>query len=428
MMRMRFIEFVRQAFPNVFPTETFKYNWHIEAVAQEYEDLFDGQTQNLMVNQPPATTKTVLMAIFFPAWVWTMRPQTKFCMFVNALQCGKHITDCFERLVSSEWYKETFAIDHCYSLSWPYANRFGGFMMPCCVGSITCGVHPDYYLISDPNRACDSSSWKKTSRVIEWYSQEKGKRGTAYSKTVIESARLSTEDLCGSILGESESSYGKLPKGWRHICLPMMFDPSHPYRYDKDQRTEKGALLWPEHITLDDVMALKRMMDCDPLQLNVDAQFSQLPFIKIETKVDAREEPLDAKHAAAQQVVMEIDSMNCEQISVYIGIMEVFLDEVISVFVITPDICSAIARIVKSRVSKNNGIGSDPHYLSEQIQWLLKKALGDRLSEPKSDDAKYKKVLRVIAFNASVPNTERMQAISMLHSMFGVGDKKKNSN
>ena len=67
---------------------------------------------------------------------------------------------------------------------------------------------------------------------------------------------------------------------WRHACLPMRFDPDHRYRWVKDPRKTKGQLLWPDRITLADILSRMRMMELDPEQANVPAQFDQDPLSK----------------------------------------------------------------------------------------------------------------------------------------------------
>ena len=64
-------------FWDTYSQDPFEPNWHIEKVCEELEkaarNVAEGKAKpyDLLFNQPPGTTKTAVVSIFFPVWCWT---------------------------------------------------------------------------------------------------------------------------------------------------------------------------------------------------------------------------------------------------------------------------------------------------------------------------------------------------------------------
>jgi hypothetical protein len=57
--------FTRRAWRYIRDPNPFSGNFHIDLLGQEYEDLFYGRNDRLIVNQPPGTMKTFLAGSVF---------------------------------------------------------------------------------------------------------------------------------------------------------------------------------------------------------------------------------------------------------------------------------------------------------------------------------------------------------------------------
>ncbi|MDR2474602.1 MAG: hypothetical protein LBD45_01975, partial [Bacteroidales bacterium] len=74
--RRSFFYFVK-TFWSVIIAETPVYNWHIEYLCRELQDLSvaivgrQKKPYDLIINIPPGTTKSTITTIMFPAWLWT---------------------------------------------------------------------------------------------------------------------------------------------------------------------------------------------------------------------------------------------------------------------------------------------------------------------------------------------------------------------
>lgn len=108
-------EFIKQAWPYMEGQTPFIDSWHIQAISEHLEACYYRQIKNLLINIPPRSSKTSLISVAFPAWVWLHNPEEKFmyASYANSLAV-EHSLKC-KRLIESEWYQERWG--HIYQLS-----------------------------------------------------------------------------------------------------------------------------------------------------------------------------------------------------------------------------------------------------------------------------------------------------------------------
>ena len=72
-LRRSFYQFVKASWHLVEPETPFVDGWHIRAITSYLQALDDGRipSRNLIINVPPRHMKSLLVNVFFPAWVWT---------------------------------------------------------------------------------------------------------------------------------------------------------------------------------------------------------------------------------------------------------------------------------------------------------------------------------------------------------------------
>ena len=75
-------EFVKSFWSEIIPEEPV-YNWHIPYLCEELqiisEWIFNRQKKeyDLIINIPPGTTKSTIVTIMFPAWLWAVDPTVR---------------------------------------------------------------------------------------------------------------------------------------------------------------------------------------------------------------------------------------------------------------------------------------------------------------------------------------------------------------
>ncbi|NBU29408.1 MAG: terminase, partial [Caulobacteraceae bacterium] len=62
--------FVREAWPILEPTAPLIWNWHLDALCRHLEAVSDGRITRLLVNVPPGTSKSLVVAVMLQAWEW----------------------------------------------------------------------------------------------------------------------------------------------------------------------------------------------------------------------------------------------------------------------------------------------------------------------------------------------------------------------
>ncbi|TXH55363.1 MAG: hypothetical protein E6Q97_08985 [Desulfurellales bacterium] len=304
-------EFVRRAYRHTKLAGNFVSNWHIVASCNEYERIYRGENDRLMINQPPSTAKSVVANVFFPAWVWAQSPEWGFANFSYTDTIPKRDGEKLKGLVHSAWYRRNFG--HKFRITtessdWLKNNR-GGWRFGAGVGGGGLGMHPHAIVIDDPQKA----TWSKEQNrnVAKWYANTVATRGMLLRCAVILiMQRLSATDLCGVLLGEQGCGLDELPselaeeaieKAWKHLCFPMRFDPKHRYRCPEDIRTTNGELLWPAMIDDAKVRSVMREMSLQG-EPNVAAQFGQDPLSQNKNLFEELESALIHEHDLPEKI------------------------------------------------------------------------------------------------------------------------------
>jgi len=121
-------EFVLAAWPVIEPYKRFVPNWHIEAVCDHLMAVASRQIKRLIINIPPRSSKSTLVAIAWPAWVWIHQPGHQWLCLSNAERLAISHTRKMRQLVESRWYQTrwplTFAHDQNQKMR--FENDSGG--------------------------------------------------------------------------------------------------------------------------------------------------------------------------------------------------------------------------------------------------------------------------------------------------------------
>ncbi|MDR0431067.1 MAG: hypothetical protein LBH58_11380, partial [Tannerellaceae bacterium] len=112
--RESFFYFVK-AFWNVIIKEEPVYNWHIEFLCQELQELSvsivnrEQKPYDLIINIPPGTTKSTITTIMFPAWLWTQDATIRIITnsYSNDLSI-EHATKSRD-IITSDKYRRLFS-------------------------------------------------------------------------------------------------------------------------------------------------------------------------------------------------------------------------------------------------------------------------------------------------------------------------------
>ncbi len=107
------IAFYERAWREIDPAQ-LSINWHHERIAEHLEDITFGRERSLIANVPPRHTKSLLVNVMWPAWVWAQPlerkgplsgPHVKFLSVSYAATLAEEMGLKMLRLITGEWYQ-----------------------------------------------------------------------------------------------------------------------------------------------------------------------------------------------------------------------------------------------------------------------------------------------------------------------------------
>lgn len=264
-----FAAFVKLAWHIVEPTFALQWNWHLDEFCVHAEAMCppwrkgqapganpddatdapwaDPLIQDLVVNVPPGTTKTMIWSVLWNAYVWTYRPEYR--MIWASYHPGVALASAEKtfKLVSSEWYAARWGrvLKPGPQAMGDFDTIAGGFRFSTSVGGPLTGKHAHFLGADDPVKPAgvDSSASEVTAEVLNacnWWKNTAGSR--AVDKTT----------FCRAIvmqrIHESDPSQPMIDEGAVHINIPALFEVDRRYStpFGSDPRTYEGEPIMVE--------------------------------------------------------------------------------------------------------------------------------------------------------------------------------------
>lgn len=248
--------YMRAAWPLIEPVTRFRPNWHIDAIAEHLEAAYAREILRLLINIPPRTMKSSNVTVLAPTWRWTHAPHERFLTLSYGADLATRDAVKSRRLISSGWYRSRWG--HLYRLTSDqnvktrYENDRTGYRIASSVGGLGTGEGGDVIIIDDPHKADEVESETQRAAVIDWHDGTISTRfnDPATGVEIVVMQRLHESDLSGHLLESGD---------WHHLCLPMEYEPAHPFVCPReivlesgrvlpgDPRTTQGELLWDGH-------------------------------------------------------------------------------------------------------------------------------------------------------------------------------------
>jgi len=232
-------QFVRASWHIVAPGRELVWNWHLTLICRKLEAVTRGEVLRLIINVPPRSTKSTIVSVLWPAWVWVHDTSAQFLTGSHNASLAVRDALLTRRLIDSEWFRlrwpgVVFESDQNQKTRYDLAG--GGHRITFGMKAGVTGEGGDFLVIDDPHSAKDAMfSEAEREAVKRSFDGELFTRLNDQSKSaiVIIMQRLHEDDLCGHLLRRDEC--------WDHVCLPMEYDPARGHT--EDERTEPGELL-----------------------------------------------------------------------------------------------------------------------------------------------------------------------------------------
>lgn len=220
-----YFEFFKWAFATLFPNEKYEDAFHIKYLCDLYQAEVERiiarreKTQDIIVNIPPRTSKSLITSVILNAWVWILDPTITFITvsfdeeltLLNARYCKDIIKSDEYQLLFGDIYQIRKDAD---TQSF-FMNDKGGFRMSKTTGANITGHKGMIIIVDDPQNPKTAESEVNRKTTIDYYTRSLYNRLTPINLGVriIIMQRLHENDLTGYLLSTDPGSYN-------HISLP----------------------------------------------------------------------------------------------------------------------------------------------------------------------------------------------------------------
>ena len=218
----KFFFFV-QTFWDVIIKEKPVFNWHIPYLCEELEKLSvciinrQPKPYDLIINIPPGTTKSTIVTIMWPVWLWCNDPTIR--IITNSYSGGlsiEHATKSKD-IIQSDKFQQLFPniqIRRDKSGKQNYENTATGYRYATSTGATITGFHAHVIINDDPQNPKQAESDQMRIAANEHtktLSSRKVDKANTPVVTIMQ--RLHEEDVTGYLLKRKGENI-------RHICLP----------------------------------------------------------------------------------------------------------------------------------------------------------------------------------------------------------------
>jgi len=282
----RLYEFVKQAWHIVEGNEKFVESWHIEAICRHLECVYLGIIKKLIINVPPRSSKSTIVSVMFPVWVFIQDSSKKLLNCAHSIDVSQNNVINCRNIIQSEWFQ--FRWGHKCALSRYQKTKKkiettsrGRYEAVSIGGSIT-GKGADIRIADDPNDAGRSDSEAILNSTNQWMSSAWATRGNNLkeSSEILIQQRVNMMDVTGFMLEHDTD------KKFVKLILPMRFCPERRARTIvlpgsdevwQDPRKKPGELLWPHHVGEEDLKELEDTLRASGGEYRVSGQMQQQP-------------------------------------------------------------------------------------------------------------------------------------------------------
>lgn len=217
--------FFTEFWPIIEPAKELTTNWHIKELCEKLQTHAERvskrlpRDKHLIINIPPGTTKSTIVSIMFPAWLWINWPWMKIitASFDEGLALRMAVKS--RDIIKSELYRyafgDKFSLKYDVNKKSEYANDQGGFRVATSVTGSIFGYHADIWIWDDLIDPRGAKSKAEIQSTIDFIDLTVPSRMTDLNVSTIFMImqRLGDGDPTGHILNRS-------PENWEHICLP----------------------------------------------------------------------------------------------------------------------------------------------------------------------------------------------------------------
>jgi predicted phage terminase large subunit-like protein len=272
-IREDFSLFVMKCFKEIYPTDTYYPNWHIEALCYALMQCKNGNTKRLNINAPPRCLKSFITSVAYPAYRLGLDPTRKIIVISYAQELSDSLTRQFRQIIGSDWYQRVFPemmIGTDNNRINEQITTHGGYRRTTSVMGGLTGFGSDDIIVDDPVKTDDAFSDTIRENVNEWYKNTVPTRlnDPENGGIIIVAQRIHAYDLSGMVLDSGS---------WESLVIPAIAIKDETYQVGPNPkdiyRRKEGELIDPRRLS----EATLQLARSDLGEQNFQAQFQQEP-------------------------------------------------------------------------------------------------------------------------------------------------------
>lgn len=217
-----FYEFVK-SFWGVIIKEVPVYNWHIPYLCRELQMIAErvvareAKLYDLLINIPPGTTKSTIVTIMYPVWLWTQDPTIRVITNSYSADLATEHSVKSRDIIQSEKFQWLFPevrirADKFAKMS--YENTRTGARYVSSTGGTVAGKHAHVIINDDPlNPGLANSDNERETANYHLSVLSSRKVAKELTPTITIMQRLHQNDPSGHLLKRKGEKL-------KHICLP----------------------------------------------------------------------------------------------------------------------------------------------------------------------------------------------------------------
>ena len=251
-------EFVLQAWHVLEPETPFVDGVHVDAICSHLQAVIEGRIQNLGINVPPGSAKSLLTAVFFPAWAWIDHPALRWLFASYSERLSTRDSVKCRQLIKSDWYQLRWG--HRFQLTddgdekTRFINNRTGYRISTSVNGTGTGERCDILVVDDPHSVKKAESDQERQSAVDWFFGTMSSRlnDLRTGHKIVVQQRLHESDVTGELL--------KRKAKYDFLILPAEYDPEIARTTSigwHDPRTIPGELLWPNKVGPEEIAAIK---------------------------------------------------------------------------------------------------------------------------------------------------------------------------
>nr|WP_176392470.1 phage terminase large subunit [Sphingomonas sp. CDS-1] len=271
LMRQDFGAFLRKAYPAIRGGDLLSWNWHLDAIAHELDQVASGACRHLLITMPPRNLKSLAISVAWVAWQLGRDPRQNFvCVSYSNELAAKLARDCLA-IMQQGWYRELFPrtiLSAKRTASTDFETTMGGGRLATSITGTLTGRGGDIIIIDDPIKPEEANSDVSRNAVNDWFKSTLSSRlnDKANGAIITVMQRLHQYDLAGMLLESGE---------WMQLSLPAIATEEQviPLPRGRVHVRRVGDVLHPERESLAVLEAQKLLMGSQAFM----AQYQQDP-------------------------------------------------------------------------------------------------------------------------------------------------------